>query len=95
MYSNRNEVRQFLHAITPKVIACASTDRLLSSQEISNALWGLQGMNSDLPEVRALVAALVEVHLVPSTDVFTAEGLANSFGGLQTMSYEGTSGSSL
>ena len=48
------EVRQLIAALTPKVQECRGE---LSSQAVSNALYGLQCMR-DSTEVRQLIAAL-------------------------------------
>jgi hypothetical protein len=56
MHSEVSEVRVLLSALTAKV---KESVRELKAQEISNALYGLQGMNSDVPEVRSWVRVLV------------------------------------
>ena len=67
MYSNRAEVRLFLSAMVPRVKR--TTDRRMCALEVANALWGLQGMDSDHNEVRTLLHALTETHLKPCTEV--------------------------
>lgn len=57
MNSDRGAVRQFLTAIAARLVAYKG--REWSAQEASNALWGLQGMRCDYPEVRRVLSALL------------------------------------
>ena len=49
MNSEYLEVRDILLALAPKVKSCSEA---LDTQEVGNALYGLQGMNSEHSEVR-------------------------------------------
>jgi hypothetical protein len=48
MTADSEEVRSFLDVLA---VSIRRHDCVMSAQEISNALWGLQGMNSDFKEV--------------------------------------------
>jgi hypothetical protein len=51
------ELRALLNALTGRIDA---TKGNMDSQEIGNALYGLQSMSSDFPEVRNLAFKLAE-----------------------------------
>lgn len=55
----------------------------LKPREASNALYGLKGFSSDLPETRQLIAALTIKIAATCTD-FGAQGIANALYGLQS-----------
>ena len=42
----------------------------MKPQEFANAMWGLQGMNSDCPEVRAVLVALRSAILIDHKTFF-------------------------
>ena len=52
----------------------------LDSQGVGNALFGLQGMSSDVPEVRELVAVLVR-KVNESTAELNAQNVGNALFG--------------
>jgi hypothetical protein len=54
----------------------------ISAQAISNALYGLQGMSSEVTEVRALLYALT-AQMIASSDVLTSQAVSNALYGLQ------------
>ena len=55
MSSDYAEVRDLLGALEPKV---RSFEGIFNAQEVSNALYGLQGMSSDNATVRSLISTL-------------------------------------
>ena len=86
MSSEDRDVRQFLAALTPKFAACMvlrereresdgnGSSKLFSAQEISNAFFGMQKMDSKHVETIAMLTVLVRAlkALVASTTVTTA-----------------------
>jgi acid phosphatase class B len=93
MNSDTAEVRSLLKVLASKIEASPA---VMKSQEIANALWGLQGMNSDYIEVRQVVSALTgklatAFSFAVAKDqalVFTGQGIGNALCGLQSMSDE-------
>ena len=63
----------------------ASSDEMLSSQHIGNALYGLRGMSSDVQVVKEVLKALAR-KIAASDTVLNAQGIGNSLYGLQNMS---------
>ena len=57
----------------------------LGAQAVGNALYGLQGMSSDRPEVLELLSALPG-NLVGSNESLAAHAVGNALYGLQGMS---------
>lgn len=56
----------------------------LKAQEVGNALYGLKRMNTEVPEVRILISALVP-KVGSSPEILDAQAIGNSFYGLQNM----------
>ena len=59
----------------------------LKAQNVGNALYGLQGMSSEVAEVRAMLAALVP-QVKACKEEFKAQNVGNTLYGLQGMSIE-------
>ena len=56
----------------------------LKAQNVGNMLYGLQGMKSDCPEVRALLRELPRL-VKTCTEQFTAQEISNMLYGLQRL----------
>jgi hypothetical protein len=82
MTSDQKAVRVLLQTIAPKIESCSQK---LSAQELANAFFGLQGLDSKFPEVRNIVKALTK-KLVQAGDVkFSSQGIGNAISGFQSM----------
>jgi hypothetical protein len=77
-------VRGLAGALVAKVQSCKEP---LSAQAVGSALYGLQGMSSEHPEVRRLVGALA-AKVRSCTDSLSAQNVGNALKGLQGMSSE-------
>jgi hypothetical protein len=75
-------VREILSALLPLVRSCKEP---LKAQEVSNALFGLQGMSSEHEEVRGMLSALVP-KVCSCQEHLTEQSIGNALYGLQGMS---------
>jgi hypothetical protein len=81
--SDHAEVREYLSAIHAQMRACTATD--IDSKSISNALFGMQRMNSDRREVRNLLSMFAG-KIKRNDDDWSLVSLSNSMIGLQRTS---------
>jgi uncharacterized protein (UPF0147 family) len=81
--SDHAEVREYLSAIHTQIKACTATD--MDSKSISNALLGLQRMNTDRREVRNILSMFAG-KIKKNNDDWSLLSLSNSMIGLQRTS---------
>ena len=84
MTSDCPELRALLAAVSDRI---DETRGKLDSQEIGNALFGLQGMSSEMYEVRVIVAKLAE-KIKRSKATLRSQHIGRSLVGLQRFSAE-------
>jgi hypothetical protein len=77
-------VLDILSALVPKVKSCSEA---LSAQAVGNALYGLQGMNSEYSEVLDILSALIP-KVKSCSEALTAQAVGNALYGLQGMNSE-------
>ena len=68
-----------ISALVPHVRSCRES---LDAQAVSNALYGMQGMNSDNVEVCALISALVP-HMRSCRESLSAQNVSNALYGIR------------
>jgi hypothetical protein len=83
MSSDVAEVRVLLSALTAKVQE-NNSEGLFDAQVIGNALYGLQGMNVNSPEVLGLLCAITE-KVRNSKEPLDAQAIGKGLYGLQGM----------
>lgn len=83
MTSEDGQVRSFLGSLVAQMRAARNLD--YSSQELANAFYGLQNMNSEHPEVVDVLRELA-LGLTKLKESFTSQGMGNALTGFQTMS---------
>jgi hypothetical protein len=84
MTSESKEIRSLLARLAPLINTVSETFR---PQELANALWGLQGMDSNVIEVQQIVISLAkQLERIPQTSLFSGQEISIAISGLQTMS---------
>jgi hypothetical protein len=71
-----------LAALTPKIEGCGEE---LDAQAVGNALYGLQGMSSDVREVKDVLAALAP-KIEGCREELSSQAVSNALRGLRSMS---------
>jgi hypothetical protein len=83
MNSNEAEVKELLQALERKISASRRKETL-NAQEIGNALYGLQNMNSDCPEVRKLLLSITK-KMGDFSVILNAQAVGSALIGLKGM----------